>query len=82
MIKACRDLAIRPGWCACGKPLHYLDPQEEEYVESLVIELGPMVKVKVLDGRCYWVQRHFIALHGLKGWEIPEQGWEEVIRAD
>jgi len=57
--------------CACGKPLHYSDPQKRFYVEEQISRLGPTTVVRVGD-RQFIVPRHFIALHGLITDELPE----------
>jgi len=69
-----RDMSER---CACGRPLHYSDPAIEKFVRARVEELGPMVPV-VVDDRAWLVPRHYIALHGLKAWELPGLGFQEV----
>jgi hypothetical protein len=56
--------------CACGRPLHYSDPAIYELIAGMVRELGPTIKV-ICAGKSYQVQRHFIALHGLKAAELP-----------
>lgn len=68
--------------CACGKPLHYSDPKIQAWMEDLVADLGEYVKIRRLDGgRAWMVQRHYIALHGVRAQDlgtpaIPE--FEEV----
>jgi hypothetical protein len=64
--------------CACGRPLHYNDPNVLRMVERLVATKGPDVHVQVGD-RVWLVQRHYIALHGLKAQELPSLGFPEVI---
>jgi hypothetical protein len=64
--------------CACGKPLHYDDPYSEATVRCLVADLGPDMKVTVGD-RSWMVQRHYIALHGLKACEVATLGFPEVL---
>lgn len=58
--------------CACGKPLHYASPRLHALVEQLIGASGSeYVLVRRLDDNRAWkVQRHFIALHGLKGDEL------------
>lgn len=56
--------------CACGRPLHYTDPRKQAQVESLIASLGIDVPVWVGD-RCWLVQRHYLALHGLQSEELP-----------
>lgn len=67
--------------CACGKPLHYLNPHNQRMVEEFVRDLGETLLISV--GRRTWrVPRHYIALHGLKAVDLPviatEYGFEEV----
>jgi hypothetical protein len=69
--------------CACGKPLHYNDPQIQELMEGHVAKLGECVEIKVLgSGRRFMVPRHYVALHGVRGADIPALaercGFEEV----
>ena len=51
--------------CACGRPLHYSDPTIQRMVESLIEQNGPNVVISV-GSRSWLVQRHYIALHGLR----------------
>lgn len=67
--------------CPCGRDLHYNDPVAEAFVTDLVVRLGPTVNVTVAfpEGpRTFRVSRHFLALHGLKGADLPALGFEEV----
>lgn len=57
--------------CACGMPLHYNSSMTEEAINKLSNQLGEFVEVKVED-RKYKVQRHYIALHGIKAAELDE----------
>lgn len=63
--------------CHCGRPLHYENASTEAMVRRIVKERGELVKVTVLD-RSFMVPRHYIALHGVRGWELPTLGFEEV----
>jgi len=65
--------------CACGRPLHYSDPNLQQMVERLVADLGETVNVTVV-GRTWRVPRHYIALHGIKGANIANLGFEEIVR--
>jgi hypothetical protein len=58
--------------CACGRPLHYTDPDVEEMVRALVAMNGEYVSVMV-GNRVWLVQRHYIALHGLNAGELETQ---------
>lgn len=66
--------------CHCGKPLHYSTPEQQAAVERMIEEAGgdPYISVTVPDKGTYRVQRHYIALHGLKAAEIDELGFEKV----
>jgi hypothetical protein len=68
--------------CHCGKPLHYTDPAVEQRVRKLIAELGEYVTVSIFDERTWLVPRHYIALHGIRGWEVPQLGFVEVPRGD
>jgi hypothetical protein len=63
--------------CHCGRPLHYTDPVAESFTRGLVENLGPTLKVSV-QGRVWEVQRHYIALHGVRASELPDLGFPEV----
>jgi hypothetical protein len=63
--------------CACGRPLHYATAHHRRWVEQLIADLGPAVKVTVA-GRSWMVSRHYIALHGLKAVELPTLGFMEI----
>ena len=69
--------------CACGQPLHYIDPASEEVVQNLVDKLGEFVNVRE-GGRTYKIPRHYIALHGLQAATLPQIAEElgfEVIES-
>jgi hypothetical protein len=57
--------------CACGQPLHYSSDETRQMIERMVEELGPFVVVHV-GGSAWKVQRHYLALHGIKASELPE----------
>ena len=71
--------------CACGQPLHYLSPLTRKLVEELIAELGECVIV-VVQSRKFSVPRHFIALHGIKAWELPAMakryGFKEIANEE
>jgi len=60
---------IKPGYCACGKPLHYANKEVGGIVEKYSRERGETVEVVTLLGK-FRVQRHFIALHGITAQEL------------
>ena len=62
--------------CACGKPLHYIDPVVQELVQNLVDKQGEDIRVTA-NGRTWLVPRHFIALHGIKARELEKFGFPE-----
>ena len=63
--------------CHCGRPLHYTDPVIERIVRGLIRDLGEYAKVSVA-GRTWLVQRHYIALHGIRAVDLPYLGFEEI----
>ncbi len=64
-------------YCHCGRPLHYSDPEIEKRVRMMVVGLGEFIPVHCA-GRTFKVQRHYIALHGIKGSELAMLGFEEI----
>jgi hypothetical protein len=66
--------------CHCGKPLHYTNPFTQAEVTEFVRHFGPFITI-VVDGkppRAWRVQRHYLALHGIKAAELPDLGFLEV----
>ena len=63
--------------CWCGRPLHYEDKEFEKQVREVVARFGEYITVEE-NGRKYQVQRHWIALHGIKGKDISTLGFREV----
>ena len=72
-----------PETCACGRPLHYSDPAIRAAVEAAHPDSHVVVQV---DGRRWKVQRHYIALHGLRAADLPllaqRLGFQEVTLFD
>lgn len=66
-----RTPRIPPGYCACGQPLHYSDPALHARVDRFARDLGDTIAVTYdgVDGY-FRVQRHYLALHGIKGAEL------------
>lgn len=66
------------GFCACGRRLHYSDPLNKQRVEELIRKNGEFTEITYLgNGKTYIVQRHYIALHGIKAVDLPSLGFEE-----
>lgn len=65
--------------CACGLPLHYRDKSKEAEIQADVEKLGEWIPVSVGHDR-YLVQRHYMALHGLKGNEVHSLMQQGIIR--
>jgi hypothetical protein len=63
--------------CHCGQPVHYTDPAARRFVELMIETCGPTVRVTV-EGRTFLVPRHYLALHGLEGSDVPSLGFSEV----
>jgi hypothetical protein len=64
-------------FCHCGKLLHYTDLELEATINELVNRFGDFIPVQVGE-RTFNVQRHYIALHGIKGEDISTLGFKEV----
>ncbi len=67
--------------CACGRPLHYTDQQVQIQMESLVDMLGSHVCI-IVEGLWYRVQRHYIALHGMKANELEQLVEKGIVTGD
>ncbi len=63
--------------CWCGKPLHYKDKKTEKMVQKLVDQLGEFIPVTVA-GKTFRVQRHYIALHGIKAKNLAKLGFKKI----
>lgn len=66
------------GMCACGKKLHYTDPEKQKRCQELVDQLGEFIEVVDSKHRRFKVQRHYIALHGIKEVDLAELGFIEL----
>jgi hypothetical protein len=80
---ALKEFGMEDKMCPCGKPLHYSNPQIRALVEGMIAATGEHVTITITEtGRSYRVPKHFIALHGVKGCELPalvgKYGIEEV----
>ena len=56
--------------CPCGSPLHYGSAETQRLMERIVAEKGERIEVTVED-TTWLVPRHYIALHGLLGSDLP-----------
>ena len=64
--------------CHCGKPLHYSNKETERTMKMFASDLGEFIKVTI-PGKGTWnVQRHYIALHGIKGANLGELGFTKL----
>lgn len=67
--------------CRCGKPLHYREEGLRLLVERIIAGAGRLdVSVTTTTGS-YEVSRHYIALHGLRGDELPELARRGIVTA-
>lgn len=64
--------------CHCGKPLHYANSHTERLVKELIAAVGDPYIPITAHGRIWRVQRHYIALHGIKADELHTLGFEEI----
>jgi len=67
-----------PSKCWCGRPLHYKQITARRMVEKTIDEYGAFIKVRLEEGKSYNVQRHYIALHGIRGKNLKDLGFEEI----
>ena len=65
--------------CACGLPLHYSDKSKQAEIQATIDELGEWMPVHIGNDK-YLAQRHYIALHGLKGGDVPSLMKQGIIR--
>jgi hypothetical protein len=65
--------------CPCGRPLHYTNALAQQIVEESVARSGPTVRV-VCGTDAYEVDRHYLALHGLKARELPMLAVQGLIK--
>lgn len=63
--------------CHCGKPIHYASPETRKRAQEIIARMGRHIPVEAGD-KVYKVDRHYLALHGLKAGELPELGFEEI----
>ncbi len=64
--------------CHCGKPIHYTDLENRVRVKRLIHYHGEFVSITIEGKGTFKVQRHYIALHGIKADEIDQLGFEKV----
>ncbi len=65
--------------CHCGEPLHYTDANIKKVIDDIITDKGRYIAVtSCVTMKTYKVDRHYIALHGLKGAELHLQGFEEI----
>ncbi len=65
--------------CACGQPLHYSTPEIRDMVERMIALVGSRYVPILVDGRAWYVDRHYIALHGLVAEVIPTLSFRELF---
>jgi len=65
--------------CACGQPLHYSNPEVRAAVDRIIAIVGSRYVPILVDGHAWYVDRHYIALHGLAAAEIPWLGFRELF---
>ena len=70
-----------PTMCACGRRLHYSNPNVQAGMCRVIEELGEFIPIQIAGtAATFEVPRHYIALHGIKAREIPElarrYGWK------
>lgn len=63
--------ALEVEFCACGRPLHYTQPESEAFIRRQIEHFGPTVKIRTPEGAWY-VPRHYVALHAISARRLPE----------
>jgi len=65
--------------CHCGQPLHYTCKTTEELIKRIIHEKGRYIAITSMETmKKYKVDRHYIALHGIKGDLLDQYGFEEI----
>jgi len=77
-MQVTKEAETKPGFCQCGRPLHYSRQAIKHQVDRISAGLDPFVTVKILGKGEYRVQRHFIALHGLSAAHIDDYGFDKL----
>lgn len=73
-----KETETQPGYCQCGRPLHYSKESIKSLVNKVIEGSDPFVTVTILGMGKFRVQRHFIALHGFNAKSAVEYGFEKV----
>lgn len=55
--------------CACGRSLHYNDPEIGAIIRDISDTNGEFITINIGE-RAFKVQRHYIALHGIKAQDL------------
>lgn len=63
--------------CHCGKPLHYTNPFAEQQMRVIIQRKGEYCRITT-GGRTWLVQRHYVALHGIRAVDLPTLGFQEI----
>jgi hypothetical protein len=84
MCQRVRDTVIvsDPVRCHCGQLLHYSSSAIQRQVEELNARAGNSDMVVTINRRSWRVQRHYIALHGIKAVDLPTLGFLEIPQQD
>lgn len=67
--------------CSCKEGFHKIDISIPiwAYVADTIIKLGEMIKVtNTIEGKTYFVQRIYIAIHGLKEKDLYSLNFKEA----
>lgn len=64
--------------CACGSKLHYNSLSVMRHVQRVIERKGETILVQV-GVESYAVQRHYLALHGLRAVDLPELARKGVV---
>lgn len=70
---------MRVEMCACGRVLHYNSPDAEAAMRRIITLTGEEFANVHCGGKSWRVQKHYIALHGLKAQELDMLAAMRVI---
>jgi hypothetical protein len=78
-VRVTKEIETQPGFCQCGRPLHYSNRSIQAQVDKMISLAGePFVTVTILGVGRFRVQRHYIALHGFNARVAIDYGFEKA----
>ncbi len=69
--------------CICSLKEHTIDLNLATPVWRYVVEtietMGETIQISIPNGKCYLVQRIYVAFHGVRARDLPILGFPEVV---